>query len=376
VRDNVTLQPQSGTGVAIVGAGIIGLSIAFELASRGASVRVYDTGEPARAASWAAAGMLAPLTEHLADAQMQALCEASLAMYPSFAQSVLEASGVDPHLRLNGIVHAAYSAERAAQLRERADALRAAGHAAEFLSREDVLRAEPALAKNVCGALLVHGEGQIDNRRLGRALTAACQARGVTIHTGIRNLTLEFDARRVLGVRTEVGYFAADAVINAAGAWSAQIAGVPLECVPEVRPVKGQMLALAIPPNFVRHTTWVPGAYLVPRADGRLLVGATAEEADDVRVTAAGMHSLLHAAIEAAPALRDFAVTESWAGLRPATPDERPYLGATAREGYFLATGHYRNGILLAPVTARRLAAAVLEGDRTKAVLHREAMQT
>jgi glycine oxidase len=224
--------------------------------------------------------------------------------------------------------------------------------------------------------LLVHGEGQIDNRRLGRALTAACQARGVTIHTGIRNLTLEFDARRVLGVRTEVGYFAADAVINAAGAWAAHIGGVPLDCVPEVRPVKGQMLALAIPPNFVRHTTWVPGAYLVPRADGRLLVGATAEEADDVRVTAAGMHSLLHAAIEAAPALRDFAVTESWAGLRPATPDERPYLGGTAREGYFLATGHYRNGILLAPVTARRLAAAVLEGERTKAVLHREAMQT
>ena len=376
MRDNVTLQPQSGAGVAIVGAGIIGLSIAFELASRGASVRVYDTGEPARAASWAAAGMLAPLTEHLADAAMQELCEASLAMYPAFAESVREASGVDPHLRLNGIVHAAYSAERASQLRERADALRSAGHAAEFLPREEVLRAEPALAKSVCGALLVHGEGQIDNRRLGRALTAACQARGVTIHTGIRNLTLEFDARRVLGVRTEVGYFAADAVINAAGAWAAQIAGVPLECVPEVRPVKGQMLALAIPPNFVRHTTWVPGAYLVPRADGRLLVGATAEEADDVRVTAAGMHSLLHAAIEAAPALRDFAVTESWAGLRPATPDERPYLGGTAREGYFLATGHYRNGILLAPITARRLAAAVLEGDRTKAVLHREAMQT
>lgn len=366
MRDNVN-SPQSGANVAIAGAGIIGLAIAFELAGRGARVRVYDTGEPARAASWAAAGMLAPLTEHLADEAMQSLCESSLTMYPAFAESVRDASGVDPHLRLDGILHAAYSGERCEHLRARAAELRNAGHAAEFLSREETLRAEPALGKSVLGALLVHGEGQIDNRRLGRALTAACSARGVSIHTGVRELTLEFDARRVLGVRTDLGYFGADAVINAAGAWAAQLAGVPGECVPEVRPVKGQMLALGIPPGFVRRTTWVPGAYLVPRSDGRLLIGATAEEADDVRVTAGGVHALLHAAIEAAPALRDFAVTETWAGLRPATPDERPYLGATAREGYFLATGHYRNGILLAPVTARRLAAAVLDGERTKA---------
>ncbi len=348
--------------VAIVGAGIIGLSIAFELALRGATVRVYDTGEPARAASWAAAGMLAPLTERLADEHMQELCEASLRLYPSFIQSVRDASGVDPHLRLDGILHVAYSAEQFDRFRSRLSELHAGGHAASLLSRSETLVAEPALGKGLCGGILVKGEGQVDNRRLGRALLAACEAIGVRVHTGVTALATEFDARRVLGVRTNLGYVPASAVVNAAGAWAAHIAGVPSECVPPVRPVKGQMLSIQIPVGFMRRATWVPGAYFVPREDGRLLVGATVEEADDVRVTAGGIHTLLHAAVSAAPALRDFSVSETWAGLRPGTPDERVILGPTPREGYFVATGHYRNGILLAPITARLLADAVMEG--------------
>jgi glycine oxidase len=352
--------------IAVVGAGVIGLSLAFELRRRGADVRVYDTREPAKGASWAAAGMLAPLTERLADASTQSLCETSLQMYPSFVNDVRSAGGVDPHLRLDGILHAAFDDAHCRRLSERGKELEACGHAARMLTRAETLRAEPALGKHVAGALLVEEEGQIDNRRLGRALIAACQAQSVQLYAGLRDVALEFDARRVLGVRSDFGFRPADAVINAAGAWASAIAGVPRECVPQVRPVKGQMLALAIPTGFMRHTTWVPGAYLVPRSDGRLLVGATVEDADDVRVTAGGIHALLHAAVEAAPALRDFPVTETWAGLRPGTPDERPCLGPTARAGYFLATGHYRNGILLAPVTARLLADALL-GVSTKA---------
>jgi glycine oxidase len=352
--------------IAVVGAGVIGLSIAFELRRRGADVRVYDTREPAKGASWAAAGMLAPLTERLADASTQALCEQSLAMYPAFAGDVRAAGGVDPYLSLNGILHAAFDEPELERLRVRASELNAGGHSAKMLTRPETLLAEPALGKHVAGALLVEAEGHIDNRRLGRALIAACEVLGVQLHGGAREVALEFDARRVLGVRSDLGFHAADAVINAAGAWASSVAGVPDECVARVHCVKGQMLALAIPAGFMRRATWVPGAYLVPRADGRLLVGATVEDADDVRVTAGGIHTLLHAAVEAAPALREFAVTEMWAGLRPGTPDERPYIGATSREGYFLATGHYRNGILLAPVTARMLADAVLRAG-TKA---------
>ena len=352
----------SSGDIAIVGAGIIGLSVAFELAAQGASVRVYDTGEPARAASWAAAGMLAPLTERLPDEPTQELCESSLRLYPEFARAVHEASGVDPHLRLDGILHAAYSADDFERLGSQCDRLRAAGHSATLLSRTETLLAQPALNKNVHGGLLVDGEGQVDNRRLGRALVAACEARGVRIHTGVASLALEFDTRRALGVRTNLGYVPAGIVINAAGAWAAELSGVPADCVPPVRAVKGQMLSIQLPAGFMRRTTWVPGAYFVPRADGRLLVGATVEEADDVRVTAGAVHSLLHAAVSAAPALGDFTVSETWAGLRPGTPDDRPCLGATARQGYYLATGHYRNGILLAPVTARLLAENVVRG--------------
>jgi len=348
--------------VAIAGGGIIGLSIAFELASRGASVRVYDSAEPARAASWAAAGMLAPLTERLADDAMQALCEASLRRYPAFASAIANAGGVDPYLSLDGILHTAYDDASLERLAARGAVLEAAGHRATLLDRAETLLAEPALGKHVRGALLVEGEGQIDNRRLGRALAAACRARGVRIHTGIEHLRIECDARRVLGVRSSAGYVPAGAIVNAAGAWAAQLEGVPQNCVPTVRPVKGQMLAIEIPKGFMRHTIWVPGGYLVPRRDGRLLVGATVEEAGyDARVTSGGIASLLRAALDAAPALSAFSVSETWAGLRPGTPDERPYVCATPLHGYYLAAGHYRNGILLAPETAT-LVAGMVEG--------------
>lgn len=354
---------ESGGDVAVIGAGIIGLAVAFELAGRGASVRVYDTHEPAKAASWAAAGMLAPRTEHLPDAPLRQICEESLALYSDFVESVSSAGGVDPHLRLDGILHAAYSEDSFAQLQSWQGELHAQGHHAQVLSREETLRTEPALGKHIAGALLVHGEGQIDNRRLGRALAAACVARGVRVHSGVKSLALECDSRRVLGIRSDLGYVAVNAVVNAAGAWAAHVHGVPEDCVPQVHPVKGEMLAIEIPAGFMRLTTWIPHGYLVPRSDGRLLVGATAKDAGfDTRVTAGGIEALLHAAVTAVPALREFTVSETWAGLRPGTPDERPFLGATPLQGYFLACGHYRNGILLAPATARLLADA-LEGS-------------
>jgi glycine oxidase len=355
---------QASGDVAVIGAGIIGLSVAFELAKRGAQVRVFDTGEPARAASWAAAGILAPVTESIADEPLQRLCRFSLELYPSFVQTISNASGVDPHLQLDGIVHAAYSQDALDRLRTRAESLELCGWQTSLRDRARTLASDPALSKNVVGSLLVHGEGQVDNRRLGRALIAASELRGVKIQTAVESLRVECDARRVLGVRTDRGFFPAGAVVNAAGAWAAKVAGVPEECVPPVYPVKGQMLAIEIPIGFVRHTTWFPGGYFVPRPDGRLLVGATAENAGyDTRVTAGGLQTLLEPAVTAAPSLRDFTVSEAWAGLRPGTPDERPFLGPTSLTQFYLATGHYRNGILLAPATARMLADAIENDD-------------
>jgi glycine oxidase len=352
---------QPGGDVVIVGAGLIGLSIAFELAQRGAVVRVYDRGEPAHAASWAGAGMLAPHTEHLEDSALQTLCMRSLAEYPSFVERIRAASGIDPRLHLDGIVHAAFDESAFERLRARGASLAQRGVACEMLGRTQALRAEPSLGGHLRGALVVEGEGSVDNRRLGRALAAACDRQGICI-ARVAWLRVECDARRVLGVRTEIGFVAAASVVNACGAWASQLEGVPVQALPAVEPVKGQMLALEMPAGFVRRTIWVPGAYLVPRDDGRLLVGATSERAGfDTRVTAGGIRSLLDAALAAAPALGAFTVSETWAGLRPATPGGRPFIGPAPLEGLFDATGHYRNGILLAPVTAR-LAADVIEG--------------
>lgn len=347
--------------VIVVGAGLIGLAIAFELAERGAAVRVYDRGEPGRAASWAGAGMLAPYTEDVADEAMLAMGVTSLAQYPAFIERVRSASGLDPHLHLEGIVHAAYDdaqLERLACLTRR---LSKRGVAFDLLDRSSLVSCEPWLGANVVGGLCIHGEGYVDNRRLGRALAAACIARGVTV-AHASSVAVECDERRVLGVRTDVGFSAAHAVVNACGAWAAQLDGVPAACVPPVEPIKGQMLALSVPIGFVRRPTWLPGAYLVPRDDGRLLIGATVERAGfDMGVTADGLHYLLHNALAGAPSLAGFAVSESWAGLRPCSPDGRPFLGVTPIDGLLLATGHHRNGILLAPATARSIA-DLLEG--------------
>jgi glycine oxidase len=355
---------ESGLGgdVAIVGAGLIGLAIAFELAARGAIVRVFDRGEPGHGASWAGAGMLAPYTERIEDDELLASCVASLAMYPSFVRRVRDAGGVDAQLHLHGIADAAFDDAYLEKLQAHATDLRTRGIACEMLDRRDTIAREPSLGKHVTGSLVVKGEGCVDNRRLGRALVAACEARGVSIVRNVEHLAIECDVRRVLGVRAQRGFTPASYVVNAAGAWSAMVPGIPDVCMPPVEPVKGQMLALAIPQGFVRHTTWVPGAYLVPREDGRLLIGATVEHAGfDERVTAGGVSHLLGAALAAAPSLSGFSVTETWAGLRPGTPDGRPCVGATPLEGLFNATGHYRNGILLAPVTAHAIA-GLIEG--------------
>jgi glycine oxidase len=315
----------SGSDVIVLGGGIIGLGVAWELARRGAQVTLLERDAPARAASWAAAGMLAPRTEQIADAPLRALALESLRLYPDFAADLLEASGIDIHLRLHGIL----------DLRPLAD--------------------EPR------SAVFSPDEGQVDNRLLGRALTEAADRAGVRIRRNCAATALVCSARRVTGVQTEAGFLAASSVVNALGAWAGALPGVPEPFTVPVRPVKGQICAVQTPPGYLRCVVWMTGGlYLVPRDDGRLLVGATVEERGfDDRVTAGGIHHLMSGLLRVMPGAANFAIGETWAGLRPDTPDGRPYIGLSELEGYVLATGHYRNGILLAPVTARCIADAI-----------------
>lgn len=356
----MTGQHEGGGDVVVLGAGLIGLAVARELAKRGASVRVLDAGEPGAGASWAGAGMLAPDTEGLASPQMRALCVRSLTLYPSFVEELRSESGVDAFLRLDGVLELATTPEDADRLRGHVAALLRDGVPARWLERADASALEPATAGSIHGAVLVEREGQVDNRRLGRALRAACERLGVKVDGNMGVPAIEADSRRVRGVRTPEGFFAAPVVINAAGAWAGTLDGVPPNARVPVTPVKGQILSLAMPRGLVRRVVWYGNGYVVPRSDGRLLVGATVENAGfDVRVTAEGIRQLLDNALAALPALRDLAINETWAGLRPGTPDGLPFIGRTALEGYFVASGHYRNGILLVPVTARAIGDAV-----------------
>jgi glycine oxidase len=347
----------------IIGAGLIGCGIAYELAKRGAAVTVYDRAEPARAASWAGAGMLAPYSEEVVDPALLALCAASLHAYPAFVDDLRERTGVDAYLRHEGTLHVAFGEAPERELAAQCEAFRRNGADAAVLDRNATLAREPMLGGNVRGAVYVANEAHVDNRRLGRALVAACTDAGVRFER-TAGVALEADARRVRGIRTEHGFAAAGTVVNAAGAWAGELAGVPVPARIAVRPVAGEMLALAVPKGFTRGLVWSQHTYLVPRDDGRLLIGATSVERDfDVRVTARGVHSLLDVALRVAPVLGSFALVETWAGLRPASHDGRPYLGTTVLEGYVIAAGHYRNGILLTPVTAQAIA-AVVAGER------------
>lgn len=348
--------------ICVVGAGLIGLGIAYELAQRGLGVTVFDRAEPARAASWAGAGMLAPFSEELPDQAMLALCRDALALYPAYVDELRERVGVDARFRREGTLHVALDDARLAELAAHAATFRANGGEVAMLDRGATLAREPMLAKDCAGALFVANEAQVDNRRLGRALVAGCESLGVRFEQ-VQDVALESDSRRVRGLRTARGFTSFATVINATGAWAGELPGVPERARVPVRPVAGEMLAIAVPATALRALVWLGHRYLVPRGDGRLLVGATVRDRGfDARVTAAGLHDLLDAALAVAPSLASFAVVETWAGLRPGSHDGRPYLGPTALDGYLVATGHYRNGILLAPITARLIADFVVDG--------------
>lgn len=357
--------------VVVLGCGLIGLACARELARRGHAVTVLDPGDPVRAASWAAAGMLAPRTEAVdGDAALLGLCDVSLALYPDFVAAVRDETGIDARLILDGITVAAFDEDGFSHLQARALELTACGTAHRLLHRDDLRAAEPALSRDALGALVIEGEGQVDNRLLGRALHAACLALGVRIVAGAGDVAVEADERRIRGVRTAYGFLAAPAVVNAAGAWSSRIGGLPEKARTRVFPIKGQMAAVEVQPGFLKRVTWAPGVYLVPRSDGRLLIGASVERAGfDMTVKTGTITKLLSAAIAAVPDLAECSIVETWAGLRPGSPDGRPLIGATALEGLFDATGHGRNGVLLTPVTAIALADVIEGRDVSRDVL-------
>ncbi|MBC7274647.1 MAG: glycine oxidase ThiO [Streptomyces sp.] len=357
--------------VLVVGGGIIGLVTAWRAAQRGLRTALVDP-EPGGGAAQVAAGMLAAVTElHYGEQTLLGLNLASAHRYPDFAAELTDLTGHDLGYRRSGTLAVALDADDRAHLRELHALQRQSGLESTWLSGRDCRRLEPMLAPGVRGGLRVDGDHQIDPRRLAAALLAACGRAGVVLHRSwAERLTVVRD--RATGVLTRDGdALTAERVVLAAGSLSGRLAGVPDAVLPPVRPVKGQVLRLAVPPRYapflsrtVRAMVRGSHVYLVPRENGELVVGATSEELGwDTTVTAGGVYELLRDAHELMPGITELPLTETRAGLRPGSPDNAPLLGPTALDGLLLATGHYRNGVLLTPVTGDAMAHVLTTGE-------------
>lgn len=331
--------------VILIGAGIIGLSLAIELRKRGASVLLVERGEPGREASYAAGGMLVECSAEIPE-PLQPLALASARMYPEFAHELQIESGISVDLREYGAI--VFPAPEDAQERP--------GFSFSTLVPAPLAELEPALAATDRPAFFLN-ERCVEPRALIHATWQTAKRRGVDISSGDAVTSVNFAAGRVSGVITRKTSFLASKVVNCAGAWSGQIGPHAFP----TRPVKGQVLYLLSPArNLVKHVIRAPEVYIVPRSDGRILVGTTLEEAGfDKRTDVATIQRLREAAIALVPELKNAKILEDWAGLRPGTPDGLPILGPTATPGYYAATGHFRDGILLAPITAQLMAQVI-----------------
>jgi glycine oxidase len=353
--------------VAVIGAGVCGLGIAWRLAQRGVRVSVFDKGAAGQGASHAAAGMLAACAEaEPGEEALVALGRASQALWPSFAAELLAATGIDVELRQEGTLLVALTADDQARLTHDLGFQKGLGLPLSWISAAEARRREPHLGARLAGAVASPEDHQVENRRLAAALGAAARGAGVAIHEQTAVVRVLVAAGRATGVQLADGTkVAADAVVLAAGAWSRQIEGIDAGTLPPVRPIKGQMLALRMDAAapLIRHVIWGPNIYLVPRRDGRLILGATVEEKGfDTTLTAGGILSLLEAAWRVVPAIEELPIDEMWVGHRPGSRDDAPILGPSLIDGLVYATGHHRNGILLAPITADTIARLVLDG--------------
>ena len=364
----------------VIGAGIVGLSLALELNKQGLRVLVVEKGEPGREASWAAGGMLADFPSETPPL-LRELATASAAMYPEFVRGLEEESGLKIDLRSVGtlVLFRAETGLRPVPAGQSPATTQAYALPLPLAELEPALRVPDAAAAQFTP--LYSRERCVDPRHLTSAAIAAARHRGVDFSSGDQVMGVEVANGKATGVRTNTTQFAAGLVVNCAGAWAGQIrVGIrvgtgasPVQAerssagflVP-TRPVKGQMLCVVMPEKeLVRHVVrtsgWTPDVYLIPRSDGRLVIGATQEEAGfDKQTVPETIQKLRQAALDLVPKLAEARILEAWAGLRPGTPDNLPILGTTPTPGYFVATGHFRDGILLAPVTAKVMAQMIL----------------
>jgi len=352
--------------VVVVGGGVVGLCCAWRLAQGGAAVLVLDRADPPAGATRVAAGMLAPIGElAFGEPELLRMTVAAAAAYPDFVAELEAASGLGSGYAQHGALHVALDRDEAAELRRVHDLQRSLGLGAEWLPPRRCRELEPGLTPSFNGGVHAPDEAAIDPRRMTAALLMALAEAGVEVRSNVDVVASLLDGERLAGVRTSSGEeLRARHVVLATGAWSGTEEWLPEQVRPPVRPVKGQILELRSPDGEPPCGRILASerVYLVPRPDGRLIVGATTEERGfDATVTAGGVHELLREAYRLLPDVAEMELVEAMAGLRPGTPDNLPLIGQAELEGLVLACGHYRNGILLAPITGEAVTALLSE---------------
>ncbi|HXD34267.1 MAG TPA: glycine oxidase ThiO [Pyrinomonadaceae bacterium] len=358
-----TIQAKYTTDVAIVGGGVIGLTIARALARRGLDVTLIERRELGAEASWAAGGILGPQAEaDCADDFFELACK-SRDLYSALAIDLLEEAGIDIELNTAGTLYLALTEADENEVARRYEWQTQTGLPVNQLSASEARQLEPLVSETVRSALFFPRDIQVDNRRLLTALIAANERFGVRLVTDTTVESLEIAHNRVTGVITSKGLIGAPRVVLAAGAWTSLISDAQAELVSQVRiePVRGQMVCLQTKPGTAQRILYSPRGYLVPRRDGRVIAGSTTEHVGySKQVTAAGVSTILNHTFEIAPSLSSAPISDTWSGLRPRSEDNLPVLGPCEVDGLFYATGHYRNGILLAPITGELLADAIV----------------
>lgn len=362
MRSDQSQQSIESADVVIIGGGIIGLTIARALAKRGVQhVTVIEKHDFGREASWAAGGILAPQIEADRDDDFFRLACASRDLYLAFAEALQKESGIDVELNTTGTIYLAFDETEEIGLRARHAWQLAQGLSIEWLTGDAVRQIEPQLSPHVRFALRFPNDYQVENRQLVAALLIANKKLGVRLISECEAHRLVIENDRIAGVETAQGFINASTLVIAAGAWSSKVAqGESLKVIP----VRGQMLCFERLPPIARHVIYSARGYVIPRSGGRMLAGSTTEEVGfDKSVTDEGMKTIKSMAYEIIPALEGLPVIDSWAGFRPRAEDGLPILGASKKiDGLVYATGHYRNGILLAPITGELIAEAIVSG--------------
>lgn len=352
----------------MIGGGVIGLAVAWRLAVRGVHVVVLERDEPGSGTSKVAAGMLAPVAE--ADPREEPLLRLGIEaahVYPEFVEELRECTELDPGYLRCGTLIAARDRDEAEALERELQIRRRLGLEVMRLRPSEARHREPALAPALRAALELPDDHVIDPRKLTAALADAVTRSGGEVRAGAEVGSVEMERGKVAGVRLSAGErLACGTVVVAAGVWSGAIEGIPSHALVPIRPVKGQILRLHDPagPGLLTRVLRMPPAYVAPRGDGRYVLGATMEERGfDTTVTAGTVFELLRDASELLPGLSELVIDELSAGLRPGTPDNAPLIGPGAVDGLIWASGHFRHGILLAPITAELIAGALLEAE-------------